>query len=211
MPEHISVSHPLTSKSVIVRFAIRDVRNEVSYKKQFIRNKNVVIREHLTKRNAELLNTVKKIVGPSNAWTSQTKIYGKIGKQVHRIKCGQDLNLLNDLRVKFDAAQVVDSPPVVNNQPNMNNGIDLNSTQPTGVQATSINDLLQQNWPSLSQADVIKAINDFQAKSNRNNKINDRGHKNSTNRMRSSGRFSNHRMNYNNSVTWPPAHRAWGY
>ena len=71
LPHFISVSHPLHqdesgSPVVIIRFAIRDVRNEVFFKRKFIRNRNVTITEHLIDSNKKLLRCASDVVGQKN-------------------------------------------------------------------------------------------------------------------------------------------------
>ena len=112
-PQHISVSHPLYkcddgTTVIIVRFTIRDVRNEIFYKKQFISNHNIIITEHLTKYNQDLLTATTDLVGSKNAWTSQTNVFGKVGTKVIRIKSPEDIEKLKLLK----SSSVPTPPPM---------------------------------------------------------------------------------------------------
>ena len=112
IPADIDCAHPLPSRSnkslVIVKFVSRAVRNEVFYKKKGLKNMRgpkVTITEHLISSNLELLNKTKDIVGERNVWSSQCKIFGKvgIGKEgvVFRINGTEDLNNLQIEHSKF--------------------------------------------------------------------------------------------------------------
>ena len=103
IPEYISVSHPLNKGVIIVRFAIRDVRNEIFYKKKWIVDERISITEHLTKRNSALLNAAKEMLGTKNAWSSQTKLFGKVGNEVVRIKSKNDIDLLRGMKSSLDS------------------------------------------------------------------------------------------------------------
>ena len=167
LPRFISVSHPLSPKSnvVIARFAVRDVRNEIFYKKQYVVDPNVEITEHLTAQNQHLLDTAQKRLGTNNAWSSQTKLYGKVGREVVRIKAMDDIDLLQGMKCMYEqiplettvhqpgiaAIPIVAENPV--STPSMNPDLNLNP----------IHELeeVERNWPHLSQSDIITAINNF--------------------------------------------------
>ena len=186
VPEHISTSHPIYKNSnvIIVRFAIRDVRNEIFYKKD-IHDKRVSISEHLTKKNLLLLNAAKQFLGPKNAWSSQTKLYGKVGSEVVAIFSQKDLDLLQGMKASYDSlppALTADLPPTsVNNSimPSTSDNI-LNSQKRDSVVANpatqSVSSVPQQNfesilktWPDLTEADLIEAMNSFLSKGRHNN------------------------------------------
>ena len=172
LPQHISVSHPLYKKGemtnvVIVRFAIRDVRNEIFYKKKYITNNNVFITEHLTPYNQNLLTAAKELLGTKNAWSSQTKIFGKINDEVHRITSPNDLDHLNSLKV---------ASPVSSSSRNDGDPATVTDASEATAQVEGTNEiinnipkddisLLLHSWPDLTQADLITAIKDFEKKS----------------------------------------------
>ena len=89
-PEHISIAHELPSKystSVIIRFAIRNMRNQIFYSKSQLKDDpdGVMISEHLTQYNRELLNEAAVFVGNyKKAFSKECKIYMNYkGQRVH--------------------------------------------------------------------------------------------------------------------------------
>ena len=179
-PEHISISHPLRNndemtKVVIVRFVNRDVRNEIFYKKKWITNSNVYITEHLTKRNLDLLKKTKALVGPKNAWSSQTKLFCKVGDKKMPIMCENDLIVLKDLKDNYDSL----SPADTVTSPNESSS-DTKPKTPV-LPTTAVIDtataehpnnfnLLKQTWPNLSEADILEIISNQQNKKQNNSK-----------------------------------------
>ena len=148
IPTFISVSHPMSPKSnvVIARFAIRDIRNEIFLKRHLVVNSSVEITEHLTPENQLLLNTAQKRLGPGNAWSNQTKLYGKAGGEVVRIKSMDDVDLLTGM--KWSAEQPI--LPVDEHDLNLNPRFDLEE--------------IECNWPRLSQRELTIAMNNFVSK-----------------------------------------------
>ena len=188
-PQHISVSHPLYkcddgTTVVIARFAIRDVRNEIFYKKQYITNHNITITEHLTKSNQDLLKAATDLVGPKNAWTSQTNVFGKVGAKVTRIKTPEDIEKLKLMKLSS-----VPTPPPLMSGPSISSvtppttadssiKLSTESVSEVAINKDSpiVNDvsLLMESYPSLSQADLITAIRDFEDK--RSKRGREKGH-----------------------------------
>ena len=180
LPEYISVSHPLPSNNalsstVIVRFSIRDVRNEIFYKKKFIKNNNIIITEHLTKRNLALLKTAEELLGPKNTWSSQTKLYGKIGKEIVSIKSMKDIDFLRGMKASYDVQPPAPDdlqPPISSDDTHINvnsspSGISSKnpdiaspdvSSSPVAPNNKNFN-LLARTWPDLSEAQIIAAVN----------------------------------------------------
>ena len=163
LPWHISVSHPLSPNSsrVIARFAVRDVRNEIFYKRMFITNPNVTVTEHLTAQNLNLLKIAQNLLGASNAWSSQTKLYGKAGREVCRINCRDDIDLLLGMKLSFDqllADRFVDPVAVPQNRA---------AAPPTNtnccVNLSPINDSedIISSWPYLSQSTINSEMSNF--------------------------------------------------
>ena len=80
----IDAAHPLPNPkgndypptTVIVKFICRNTRNDVFYKKRFLKkhSSNISITEHLTNYNSKLLNKSKEKFGPENAWSDEGKI-----------------------------------------------------------------------------------------------------------------------------------------
>ena len=101
--QHISVAHPLPTRSssakscIIVRFVRRDIRNLLFYRKRDLKGSGVSFSEHLTTANLELYNEARKL---NNAitWTSQCKIFVKIGDTKKAIYCKRDIEQLKELR-----------------------------------------------------------------------------------------------------------------
>ena len=80
-PNDIDKSHPLFKESsgkhtIIVRFVIRDVRDDIFYKRHLLNHlhTNIKIEEHLTKQNKELLHRTQKKFGTGKVKTDQAKI-----------------------------------------------------------------------------------------------------------------------------------------
>ena len=171
IPEYISVSHPLNKGVIIVRFAIRDVRNEIFYKKKWIVDERISITEHLTKRNSALLNAAKEMLGIKNAWSSQTKLFGKVGNEVVRIKSKNDIDLLRGMKSSLDSlplevqtvnvatarntiasSETVDDQEEINSPPSSQNNFNL----------------LTKTWPDLTEAEILDAVNKTYRFNNRN-------------------------------------------
>ena len=147
LPSHISVSHPMSPKSsvVIARFAIRDVRNEIFFKKHKIIDARVKVSEHLTSQNQLLLDTAQHHLGPSNAWSSQTKLYGKVGGETIQIKSMDDVDLLRGMKCSLEMPSLPEDD--ANHAMNLNPRFDLEE--------------IESNWPHLSQHQILIAIDNF--------------------------------------------------
>ena len=182
---------------MIVRFANRDVRNEVFYKKKHIIDKRIKIREHLTNRNLVLLKEAQKLLGERNAWSTQTKIYGKVGSRKLRISSTNDLQTLKEMKAEYDeqAAPMLESDVTSTansehhsqNDPNLssvNNAsfskvIDVidqkkNDSPPVNngrnvKQVVNFNKLTE-TWPDLTEHEVFLAVQNskYAAEYNRN-------------------------------------------
>ena len=192
LPCHISVSHPLYISNkytvIIVRFANRDVRNEVFYKKKYICDRKITIKEHLTKKNRELYNEILALLGENKAWTSQTKLYGRIGNDVIQVKSKADIETLAKLKhqneIESSKRPETRQTPTDNSNNSTNNMI---STVPPTSQSHDFR-LLRKTWPNVSEAEIITAV--------RNYKHNDSTPNNGVLQDNSSrGHFNN---NYNN-------------
>ena len=208
-PQHISVSHPLykdaNGTTVIIRFALRDVRNEIFYKKQYITNRYITITEHLIKSNQDLLTAATDLVGPKHAWSSQTNIFGKVGEKIVKIQSFEDIEKLRMMKkavtpesTRSERPINIPTPPVMiddhNESGTVSNVDPTNNPNPTNDAS-----LLMQSYPSLSQADLITAIKDFELK--RNNKGRERGYQEQRPRenwdpSNSRGRGTNHRASF---------------
>ena len=96
---HLNYAHFLPTKSkskslIIVKFASRFARNEIFSKRSKLQGTGVVIMEHLTKKNLQLLDDAKAVVGFPNVWTSQTKIYANLEGTVTCIRNYADIENL---------------------------------------------------------------------------------------------------------------------
>ena len=110
VPGSISVSHPMPTKSktkslVIVKFVQRDVRNLLFYDKKTLKgNKDkIVITEHLTSRNLDLLNQSRDLFGYNNAWSSACKIFVLIGGKKYHVRNLNDLCYLQQNNSHYSA------------------------------------------------------------------------------------------------------------
>ena len=178
LPCHISVCHPLSPKSsrIIMRYAIRDVRNEVFFKKKNITNPNVKITEHLTPLNQKLLDTAQSLLGETNAWSNQTKLYGKVGREVIRINSRDDIDLL--LGMKISLVMLRMPPPPKDLQPENSSvpavedtSVSVEDTSVSVVSMSSVTSMnlsplhdsyeIESTWPHLSQNDVTLAMDNF--------------------------------------------------
>ena len=86
----IDKSHPLFVKengdyTLIVRFTNRDIRDEIFYKKKFLKGSGIVITENLTRKNLSLLNLARKELGERSAWSDQGRILTFLNGRKHVI------------------------------------------------------------------------------------------------------------------------------
>ena len=87
MPNDIDKSHPLFKEAhgkytLIVRFVIRDVRDDIFYNKHHLNHTNIVIDENLTEANKKLLKAAQAKLGKSCVKSDQGKIIALgIGKK----------------------------------------------------------------------------------------------------------------------------------
>ena len=209
IPQYISVSHPLNKDTIIVRFAIRDVRNEIFYKKKWIVDNRVSITEHLTKRNSALLNAAKLMLGTKNAWSSQTNLFGKVGNEVVPIKSQNDLDLLEGMKTSLDSlppdvhSEMVDAA----NNDNATAKHTVASSSTTYVHDTlnllpaSQNNfaLLAKTWPNLSEADILDAVNNAYKPNYRNHSYNYSPHQHVNDRRRNAKNGQRGRLRYGNN------------
>ena len=102
-PAEIDCAHPMPTVSgktvIIVKFVRRAVRDEIFYKKKFLKHRvgpKISVTEHLTAANLGLLNEAKKIVESKNVFSKNCKVYAKWGKDKFVISDTNDLKKLKD-------------------------------------------------------------------------------------------------------------------
>ena len=101
--QHIDVAHPLHTRSstakscIIVRFVRRDIRNQLFYTKRNLKGSGVSFSEHLTTANLDLYNEARKLTN-AITWTSQCKVFVKLGNIKKAVHCKRDIEQLKELR-----------------------------------------------------------------------------------------------------------------
>ena len=100
-PAEIDCAHPMPTFSgksvVIVKFVRRAVRDEIFYKKKFLKfreGEKISVSEHLTKANLQLMSKAKSMVGNLNAFCKNCKVYAKWGKNKFPITGVENLKKL---------------------------------------------------------------------------------------------------------------------
>ena len=94
--EHISDAHPLRTKSrksnvIVVRFCNRNIRNEIYNNREFLRN-GLLITEHLTEENLQVLYKAKELFGYNNVFTEKCMIFITVNGKSKRVRSIQDVN-----------------------------------------------------------------------------------------------------------------------
>ncbi|XP_071050802.1 uncharacterized protein [Onthophagus taurus] len=92
----ISTSHRLRApengiKPIIVRFTRRDVKKQIFNFKKKLKGTQIVIKEDLTARKAQLLKTAAGKLGPRAVWTSNCNIDTKWGRRYLEIRRLEDI------------------------------------------------------------------------------------------------------------------------
>ena len=177
LPDYISVAHPIfkdgeMTNTVIVRFTHRDVRNAIFFNKTKIVDKNVYINEQLTNRNRELLKEAKEIVGPRNAWSSQCKLYAKVGADRIKIISEDDLILLKEKHNTFESLSTEAQEEILQTErlrrKTLVNGpatAPVSKANPQSNSPSTNNfDMAKSKWPNMAESDLLAAIEQYQSK-----------------------------------------------
>ena len=83
--------HPV----IIVRFTRRVVRNNIFFKRRFLKGTGIGISDHLTRSNKKLLDEAKLKFGSENTWTSLCKVFASVGGRRYEIKSLNDIDNLS--------------------------------------------------------------------------------------------------------------------
>ena len=174
---------------VIVKFVSRDLRNTLYYSRKRISHTGVVIREHFTPSNQQLLEDASISDMASEVWSDQCKIFARInGKKkllvdetdlITPASCANDPDITDAIGnppLNVDIAE--ETPPVVGNAP-----ADVSTTPPTSGSSV-INEAISSQPPV--NVGIIKVI-EAKAQSNKLNKRyanNNRTNKPGTNSFR---------------------------
>ena len=82
---------------VIVRFVRRVVRNNVFFKRRFLKGTNISISDHLTRQNKEIFDEARAVFSAANTWTSLSKVFVNFGGQRYEMKSLTDVQNLNNI------------------------------------------------------------------------------------------------------------------
>ena len=100
---HIDDAHPYATvksspkKVVIIKFANRWLKKEIIKRQNELLGTGLYVTEHLTPYTQELLASAKNLVGPTNAWVSNTIVTANYyGSQFH-IRCAENLDELSSM------------------------------------------------------------------------------------------------------------------
>lgn len=79
-PHNINITHPLRNNSkgqsvLIIRFVNRHIRNDIFYNRQALLQHGITVTEHLAPENLILRRKAEAIVGESNVWSQDCKLY----------------------------------------------------------------------------------------------------------------------------------------
>ena len=200
LSDYISVAHPIfkdgeMTNTVIVRFTHRDVRNAIFFNKTKIVDKNVYINEQLTNRNRELLKEAKEIVGPRNAWSSQCKLYAKVGADRIKIISDNDITLLKEKHNTFESLSPEAQEEVLQTErqkrkPLVNGpatASDSRANPQSNAPSTNNFDMAKSKWPNMAESDLLAAIEQYQSKKQFSNTFNNRGRGNKQSTFRYGG------------------------
>ena len=93
---NINIAHPLKSKVkgkslVIVRFTNRHIRNDIYENREYLRYHGITVTEHLTPENVKILHKAQEIVGKSNAWSFNGKLFAFNQNRTIQIKNMDDI------------------------------------------------------------------------------------------------------------------------
>ena len=98
-PSHIETAHLITPRNrnnrrpiVIVKFALRWIRNEVWWNRKYAFDRSYTITEHLTENRLSLYKKCKSTFGYENVYTEQCVVYIKKGTRSFRIRQKSDIN-----------------------------------------------------------------------------------------------------------------------
>ena len=97
-PHNINITHPLRNNSkgqtvIIIRFVNRHIRHDVYNNSEALLQHGIRVSEHLTQENLRLKHKAESIVGVSNVWSFDCKIYA--------LSQGKTISIWNEKSLSF--------------------------------------------------------------------------------------------------------------
>ena len=142
--QDIDISHPLPTKSknakscVIVKFCRRDIRNMLFYAKRALKGTGVTFSEHLTPVNLALYNEAQKLEG-ATTWTSQCKIFVKIGDIKNVISCMNDIDLIRHRVTPSNLVTVVENSQNISTNGTLDKNTDMLTSVANSTEFPALN------------------------------------------------------------------------
>ena len=86
---------------VIVRFVRRVVRNNVFFKRRYLKNSHISISDHLSALNRKILYAIKPVAGKENTWTCHGTVFANLDGKRYEFKSMTAVNYVKDNREKY--------------------------------------------------------------------------------------------------------------